>query len=150
MALFSGVRRVAGRLRRRGRVTVTSEIEWHTADLSRRARREMKKRMVKATDHLRRQTVKNISVPITIRTGVRGGTLIERSRPGEFPRAETRRLMRSIFSDVFVRGKNVYGIVGTTLDYGAILELKMDRSYLRRTMREENSVVRSIMTEKFK
>jgi len=43
-------------------------------------------------------------------------------------------------------GNNTYdGYVGTPLDYGAILELKMNRSFLRRTLDEERPTIMKIL-----
>jgi hypothetical protein len=57
-----------------------------------------------------------------------------RSKPGEFPRADTTRLMKSIFHRH--DAQTLTSRVGTPLDYGVVLELRMDRSFLRRTLNE--------------
>lgn len=72
-----------------------------------------------------------------------------RSRPGEFPKAETARLRNNIFYR-FVKGstqmKRPRVLIGTTLGYGVLLETRMRRSFLRRTLREELDMVRKILT----
>jgi hypothetical protein len=57
-----------------------------------------------------------------------------RSKPGEFPHADTTRLMKDIFYER-IEGQ-IAVRVGTTLDYGLILETRMDRSFLVRTLNE--------------
>lgn len=74
-------------------------------------------------------------------------TLIERSKPGEFPRADTTQLLRTIFTDYKQAGPGTFdGFVGSPLDYSLRLELKMNRSFLRRTLNEERSTVIRILT----
>ena len=65
-----------------------------------------------------------------------------RSKPGEFPKADTTRLMKDIF---WRMESKTSAIVGTTLDYGLFLETRMDRSFLRRTYREQLPVIRKIL-----
>ena len=67
-----------------------------------------------------------------------------RSRPGEFPRADTTRLMKDIYYETSTDGMTA--IVGTTLDYGLLLETVMNRSFLRRTLTEMEGTVRTILT----
>jgi hypothetical protein len=57
-----------------------------------------------------------------------------RSKSGEFPRADTTRLMKSIFT-TFDPVK-VEARIGTPLRYGMILETRLSRSFLRRTFNE--------------
>jgi hypothetical protein len=60
-----------------------------------------------------------------------------RSKPGEFPRADTTLLRDSIFADgPHIDGDRIMYRVGMPLDYGAALELAMDRSFLVRTLDE--------------
>jgi hypothetical protein len=66
-----------------------------------------------------------------------------RSKPGEFPRADTTRLMKSIFVKHFP--DQLMSRIGTNLKYGAILEFQMDRSYLRRTLNEMRGQVLKII-----
>ena len=81
---------------------------------------------------LRDRIVANISLPVE----KVDGKVVKRSRPGEFPRVETARLMRDIFWNR--RGSNTR-IVGTSLDYGLWLELKKNRSFLLRTFKEQQT-----------
>ncbi len=57
-----------------------------------------------------------------------------RSKPGEFPRADSTRLMKNIFHHH--DAQRVESRIGTSLKYGLILETRMDRSFLRRTLNE--------------
>ena len=121
--------------------------EWFIREVSDKVRLTMRQRVMIATEHVKTKTVKNISRPVTVGVGPRGGRVVtDRSKPGEFPKADTKQLMRSIFSDVGKDKRGWFGIVGTPLDYGLVLETKMDRSFLRRTLREEFSKVKRILT----
>ena len=122
--------------------------EWFNKEVVDKVGMTMKGRMMLATDFLRNKVVKNISRPVTKGTGPRGGRMVtNRSKPGEFPKAETALLMKSIFSEVRSGGKDIWdGFVGTPLDYGVILELRMNRSFLVRTLNEELPSVRRILT----
>lgn len=68
-----------------------------------------------------------------------------RSKPGEFPKADTTRLMKDIFWD-FDKGQMRVRI-GTTLDYGLYLETRLDRSFLRKTFNRMLPWIRLIFTE---
>ena len=57
-----------------------------------------------------------------------------RSQRGEFPRADTTRLLKDIF--ISMSEDKLTGRVGTTLMYGLVLETRMDRSFLRRSLSE--------------
>ncbi len=95
--------------------------------------------MLIATEYLRDKVVKNISVPVT-KEVIAGRTRVtERSKPGEFPRADAPHLYKTIFKHVVKTGRGVEGYIGTTLDYGAILETseRLRRSFIRRTVVEE-------------
>ena len=91
-----------------------------------------------ATQFLRDKTVINLSRPVRKIKGVRSKRITvdpnSRSKRGEFPRADTTRLMKDIFFRMSDDG--LTGYVGTTLMYGAKLELRMDRSFLRKTLNE--------------
>lgn len=113
-----------------------------------RVQMSVEQRVRTATEHLRKTIVDNISTPVTKALGPRSGRVVvtERSKPGEFPRADTTLLMKTIFDDVeFVDG-GWEGRVGTPLDYGVFLELKMDRSFLVRTLNEEYDEIERILT----
>ena len=64
----------------------------------------------------------------------------------EFPKADTTQLMKTIFNVIEVRGNIIEGHIGTPMDYGLILEVKLDRSFLKRTLLEESSSIKRILT----
>ena len=109
----------------------------------------MRQRLQLAGQLLRDRVVINISRPVTKtrRVGGRGGgsriVVTNRSRPGEFPKADMTRLMK----DVFFRFEDEETVVvGVSLDYGLILETRMDRSFLVRTLNELRPAIIRILT----
>lgn len=70
-----------------------------------------------------------------------------RSKPGEFPRADTTLLVKSIFLEgpIWETSTSVVCRVGMPLDYGVRLELQMDRSFLVRTLNEEWGKLRQVL-----
>ena len=131
----------AGRLLR-----FNTRVEWFGDQLTRNLDRTIKGRLQLASMLLRDRVVINLSKPVVKIAGGGGRrTRVDpssRSKPGEFPRADTTRLMKDIFFQV---DKNV-GRVGTTLDYCLILETRMDRSFLVRTLHEFSPQIRRILT----
>ena len=70
-----------------------------------------------------------------------------RSKPGEFPHAETTQLLKTIFGEVRQTARGVWdGFIGTPLSYGLILEIKMNRSFLVRSLNEERGNIKRILT----
>ena len=98
----------------------------------------MEQRLAFAAQYLRDKVVFNISLPVG-----RSGGVTARSLPGQFPRADTTRLMKDVF---FSRASRMMYRVGITLDYGVFLELRMNRSFLVRTIEEERGRLRQILT----
>lgn len=127
------------------------ELKWHGKAVRSEMNREMGLRVRIASQYLRDRTVKNLSKPVIKIPGTKGRkTRVDpdsRSNPGEFPRADTTRLMKDVFYRMV---KPMEGVVGTTLDYGLFLEVKMDRSFLRRTLREQSGPIRRILTKPFR
>lgn len=118
-------------------------IEWFIKEVSDKINFTMKQRVRIATELVKSQVVKNISKAV----GKSGGRVTERSKPGEFPRADTTQLMKSIFGDTRTTADGAHeGYVGTPLDYGVILELYRDRSFLRRTLDELRTPVTRILS----
>lgn len=133
-----------------------AKIEWMIENVLKTVRRSLKTRIKLAVEFVRERTVRNLSVPVAkeITSFTKNGTnysqvtVTERSSPGEFPRADTTMLMKTIFSDVREISESRYeGYVGTPLDYGLILETNksLRRSFLTRTLKEENLRIRSIL-----
>lgn len=112
----------------------------------------MEQRLRLAVDHVRNKVVRNISRPVTkTRVTLPGGgsytRVTNRSKPGEFPKADTTLLMKSIFGSVEQTGDMQYnGYVGMPLMYGLILEVRMNRSFLVRTLNDERATITRLLT----
>lgn len=129
-----------------------TRIEWYIRQFMRGYNTSMSARVRLGAQLLRDQIVINLSVPVhKIRTS--RGTRVDRtsrSKPGEFPRADTTRLMKDIFFEMRSTGFNPRAIVGTTLDYGLILEIaggRRGRPFLVRTLRQFEPQLRRILTQ---
>ncbi len=138
-----------------------SRVEWFGDRLEQGLSLTMQQRLRVAAQLLRDKVVINLSKPVykekrrrtreTVKMGdakKKGSTYTwvdpaSRSRPGEFPRADTTRLMKDVFYDM---PQPNMAIVGTTLEYGLRLEMEMDRSFLRRTLHEMEPIIRDILT----
>jgi len=124
-------------------------IEWRIKEVSQTVSIAMRERVKLATDFVKNRVVMNISRPVTKTKGKKSGRIVvsNRSKKGEFPKADTVQLLRSIFGVVKQSSRGVYdGYIGTPLHYGLILETKMDRSFLKRTLLEERSKVIKILS----
>lgn len=127
-------------------------IEWFIKEVSDKIALSAKQRTKIATELTKARVVKNISKPVGRKQGRNSKgqftkkNIAIRSKPGEFPRADTTLLMKTIFAEVKEIRPGVWdGFVGTPLDYGLILELT-DRSFLLRTLMETRGRIRRIMT----
>ena len=122
------------------------QLKWYGNEVKRNIKIGMTTRLRLAAQLLRDQVVRNISRPVRKYKGPRSKRIQvdpdSRSKPGEFPKADTTRLMKDIFWEL--RGKD-RAIVGTSLDYGLILETRMNRSFLMRTLREMQPALRKIL-----
>lgn len=141
-------RMIVGRAKRVARFE--ARVEMFTAKVLTSANLKVKARVMMAGQLIRDKVVINISQPVRKYKKVvyvwdnaqqkkvrRVRTVVDpssRSKPGEFPRADTTRLMKDIFYRYVDAETAAY--IGTTLNYGLILETKMNRSFLRRTMLE--------------
>lgn len=130
----------------------SARIQWFIDEVSDKVEMTMDQRIKLSTQFLKAKIVRNISKAVVRAQGrnrlgqftrkrVRG-----RSKPGEFPRADTTQLMKTIFDDYTKDGDHITGYVGTPLDYGLILETKRDRSFLKRTLDEELPTIKRILT----
>jgi hypothetical protein len=139
----------AAKARRGKREDVQSQKdEWFIQKVVENTNLALADRVAIATNWLRDKVVKNISKPVT--KEVIGGItrVTERSLPGEFPRADTTNLLKTIIAEVKTEGGVTEGYVGTPVDYGVILELKMDRSFLVRTWNAERANIVRMITRK--
>lgn len=124
-------------------------LQWFINDVLNKVNLPLKQRTMLATEVLRRTVVQNISRPVTKAKSRRTGRIVvsDRSKPGEFPKADTTLLMKTIFGETRNVSEGVYdGYVGTPIDYGLRLELHMDRSFLRRTFNDMLPTITRILT----
>lgn len=106
----------------------------------------VKARLMLVGQLLRDRIVINIAIPVTKYRNNRGTiSVTDRSKPGEYPRADTTRLMKDVFWKLMDNEREVR--VGTTLDYGFILETQANRSFLLRTFRETQHVLANALTK---
>lgn len=138
----------------------SARLEWFSRNVASTVAMSMHQRVKLATDMLKSRIVKNISVPVgKVKAGGGRGAggrflktrikVTERSKPGEFPRAETTQLMKTIFSAVArPLPDRSEGYVGTPLDYGLVLEVsdRLDRSFLLRTFNEQYFQIKRLLT----
>ena len=147
---------IAGLQRRRERMA--TRLQWFGERVAQNINIGMTTRLRLAAQLLRDQTVINISRPVTKKGGAKarprrdtsGRTtgqktftrVTNRSKPGEFPKADTTLLMKTIFWQMI---NDTTAMIGTPLKYGLILETRMNRSFLRRTHREFMPVFQRIL-----
>ena len=129
--------------------------EWFIKEVSDKIHLHMHQRVRLATELIKERVVRNISIPVVRAQGrSRIGQftrlrVVQRSKPGEYPRAETTRLMKSIKSRVKETMPGMTdGFVYTELGYGRVLEEseRLRRHYLRRTLHENAGLLRRILT----
>ncbi len=125
---------------------VSVRIEWFGKSVIRTIESEMTRRIGRVIVIVQRAVVTNISIPVHILIGPRGGRIVFRSKPGEFPRADTTDLMRSIFT----HQSRMTGYIATPQIYGKYLEKDLDRSFLVRTLHEERPTIRRILTARIR
>ena len=148
---MSEVIQAAQARRAAGAVQAEARLEWFGNEVMAGANLNLKQRMEIVTEYLRSKTVTNISRPVTKTKGKRSGRIVvtNRSKSGEFPKADTTQLLKSIAKDVKVVSQDIVdGYIGTPLDYGLILETskRLNRSFLTRTFREERGRVVQMLT----
>ena len=137
----------AGRQRRVAKAE--ARIEWFIENVQKIVTMDMGRKVAYVTHLLKDRVVRNISTPVMKGIGPRGGRVVTgRSTAGEFPHAETTQLLKGIFEEVQETSPGVYdGFVGTPLSYGLILETRMNRSFLVRTLYESMDDIRTILSE---
>ena len=156
---------LAARARRLARADESiNRTKWFISEVLDKTNTSLKMRVRIATEYLKSKVVKNISRPVTktyftktfrvtgddgkVRNKKFSGVHIsDRSVKGEYPKADTVQLLKTIFGNVVETSPGVFaGYVGTPLDYGVILEIKMDRSFLVRTLKEERTTIMRILS----
>lgn len=121
------------------------KTQWFIKEVHQAISLTLKQRTVLGTEYLKDQMVKNLSVAVD---RDKSGRVTVRSKPGEFPRAETTQLLKTIFTDYEHAEDGSYseGYVGSPLDYSLILETQMNRSFFVRTLDEEIQAIRDLIT----
>ncbi len=129
-----------------GGPSISTKVKWNGPHVQRSIRKGMGLRIKLAAEAVKNQTKRNIRRPVQKIKGPRSGRVqvvpSSRSKAGEFPKQDTTRLWKDIYSEK--RGE-MEAIIGTTLDYGLILETRMDRSFLKRTLIEMRPSVNRIL-----
>lgn len=125
-------------------------VKFYTREFISRVDSVMKKRVGLATSLLKGKVIFNIGIPVERITGPKGGVKVIRSEPGEYPRKDTGLLVATMMHGVKSSPGVSEGYVGTPLDYGVELEVKMNRSFLKRTLAENAGVIKGILTAPMK
>lgn len=143
--MATAAQQMAGMARRQARID--ARFKWFDQRVASNIKIGMTARLRLAAQLLRDQVVVNISRPVYKYRSRRTGRIVvdpaSRSKPGEYPKADTTRLMKDIFYEM---RSDATAIVGTTLDYGLVLETRMNRSFLRRTFRQLLPSLRTVLT----
>jgi len=134
-------------------------IQWFLDNVVDKVKTPLRTRVKMAAEYVRDKCVRNISRPVAktpvlrqrvTSAGKKGSQytkVTDRSKSGEFPKADTTQLMKTLFSDVKEISPGAFeGYVGTPLLYGLALELKMARQFLTRTLNEERATIIRILT----
>jgi hypothetical protein len=147
-AILSAVEKAL--IRRTGRAQEgLTRIVWKIEEAKKKVRFNLNQRVALATGLVFQSTLLNISKSVGRGTRARKRTrtvVTERSKPGEFPRADTTLLMTSLFMGVVKEKRRTWGYIATPQDYGLILEIKLNRSFLVRTLRAQEHTVRRLLT----
>ncbi len=151
--MATAAQQAAGLSRRSARFK--QRIEWFDKKVASQIHLTLVQRVGLAGQLVRDKTVINLSTPVRkikrkLTRGPNKGktrTRVDpdsRSKPGEFPRADTTRLMKSVsFSQVGTEAR-----IGTNLEYGLLLETELNRSFLVRTLNELRSTIKKILTKR--
>ena len=119
-----------------------ANTEWYINEVCDKVAMTLSKRMKVVTELVRSKTVVNISIAV-VKSPT--GRVIQRSKSGEFPRADTAELMRTLFTHHDSTKSRVIGYVGTPMDYAIKLELELNRKFLSRTLFEQFSNIERIL-----
>lgn len=145
---FSEAVQAAKARRKAGALRAETRVEWFIDQVLNNVNLTVKQRVALVTRLVRDTVVRNIGIAV-VKEKISGVTVVtKRSKVGEYPRADTTLLMKTIFDEVKDLGGGVFeGYVGTPLDYGLILELEMGRPFLVRTLKELQPRLKNIMTK---
>lgn len=118
--------------------------QWFIKQTTDKINSALRNRMEGTISFLKNKTISNISVPV-----VRVGGVVERSSRGEFPRADTLQLKSTLITEVKVVSPGIVdGFLGSPMDYSLILEQRLDRRFLSRTLFEELKNVKKSLVGK--
>ena len=126
--------------------------KWFIKEMMADVSTTMAQRVRTACIYLEAKVKENISVPVTYSTGPKGGKIVHRSKPGEYPRMEKKILRGAITHRTINYSKlQAQGIVTVKLDqapYGKHLEESnyLNRFYLLRTYYENFHIIQRMMT----
>jgi len=125
--------------------------EWYISQVLTTVNLSLATKVRIATEFVRTKVVYNISRPVTkTPITINGASYVritDRSSPGEYPKADTTLLMKSIFTEVRNPSAGIYdGYIGTPVDYAIPLELTLKRSFLKRTLLAEKPRIIRIIT----
>jgi len=112
-------------------------FKWRGREVKRSVEDAIHERIGIATRMVHGHIYRSLSIPV-----VRTGSRVIRSKPFEYPRLDTRKLR----NDLFWEYENKFmAAIGTRIDYGLQLELKMSRSFLRRGLYEKLDDIERIL-----
>lgn len=119
-------------------------IDWAGPRVQASMRRGMKTRLALIGSMLGSQVKVNLSVPVLKRKSAKTGKLVvvQRSKPGEFPRLDTGALRRGIFYEMLSDSEV---IIASDRWYSLPLEQQMERQFLTRSLRENLSHIERIL-----
>jgi len=131
-----------------GALRADTRLKFFLKNVNDKVKLTMRHRVRLATSLVKQKVIQNISRPVTKGSGPRGGRVVSnRSLKEEYPKADTTQLLKTIFDEVVETSSGVFdGFIGTPLDYGLILETRMNRSFLVRTLTEQSQVVKRILS----
>jgi len=153
--IVSAQQRQAKMQAKRGASKSGAILEWYGEALKKSVDKNSRQRLAIAASFLKKQVQQNINRPVLKYKGIRSNRIQvdpeSRSKPGEYPKADTTHLRKTIIFEMRKKGSaSQEAIVGTPLDYGILLETQMNRSFLRRTLQEELPRIRRILLSGWK
>lgn len=118
-------------------------LDWFGLKVTQSLRQQTLVKLKAAGDHLLAKTKDNISIDVV---RLAGGKVI-RSKPGEYPRRDTKRLQQTLRGALDL--KALEARVESPMDYALKLEAQGvkggDRPWLTRTLQEELPTIQAIM-----
>lgn len=138
----------AGKSRRARTQRLQSRIKWFGTNAFQEMNLTIAQRVALAGQLLRDKVVANLSKPVRKFTNRSGKMAVDpnsRSKPGEYPRADTTRLMKSITYSQ----KGTEARIGTNVKYGLLHEVG-ERPFLSRTLKALRPTIVKILTQRIR